>query len=160
MMETSSAENRRTELFAGAPHPIPIPPEVNLERCRAFAVTMGPMRDTTIRRGTAADLEAMVTTLARAFADDPVWGSWAFPDRARAMEQRRVFFGLWVEMSLRDGWVLVTGGCEAVASWFPPGAGDDTPQDAARFRALAHEHLGARAPLFLEGCALIERSRR
>ncbi|HYV17937.1 MAG TPA: GNAT family N-acetyltransferase [Verrucomicrobiae bacterium] len=118
------------------------------------------MEETTIRKGTAADLDAMVTTLARAFADDPVWGGWGFPDRARALEQRRVFFGLWVEMSLRDGWLLVTGGCEAVASWFHPGAGDDTPQDAARFRALAHQHLGAGAPLFLQGCALIERNRR
>jgi len=115
---------------------------------------------TLIRRGTAADREAMLTTLTRAFADDPVWGAWAFPDRARALEQRRVFFGLWVEMSLRDGWLMVTGGCEAVASWFPPGAGDDTPEDAALFRRLAHQHLGPRAPLFLEGCALIERSRR
>ena len=111
------------------------------------------------RAATTADLEAMVNTMSRAFVDDPVWGRWAFPDRARAMEQRRAFFGLWVEMSLRDGWALVTDGCEAAASWFSPGAGADTPEDHARFVALAQELLGPRAPLFLEGCAIIERSR-
>ena len=113
----------------------------------------------TMRRGSAADLPAMVETLSRAFVDDPVWGRWAFPDRARAMEQRRAFFGLWIEMSLRDGWVVVTGGCEAVASWFSPGAGADSPDDAARFLSLANELLGAHATLFLEGCAVIEQSR-
>jgi len=112
-----------------------------------------------LRRGTTADLEAMVETMTRAFADDPVWGGWAFPDRTRATEQRRAIFGLWIEMSLRDGWVLVTEGCEAVASWFSPGAGADSPADAARFLGLAERLLGARAPIFLEGCAVIERSR-
>jgi len=116
-------------------------------------------KTTTIRKGTSADLEGMVTSLAQAFADDPVWGGWAFPDRARAMEQRRAFFGLWVEMSLRDGWVLVTGGCEAVASWFPPGTGADSAADVARFLALARDLPAAHAPLFLAGCEVIERSR-
>lgn len=115
--------------------------------------------ETTIRRGTRADLPAMVTSLARAFADDPVWGGWAFPDRARAMEQRSAFFGLWIEMSLRDGWVMVTGGCEAVASWFSPGTGADTSEDAMRFLALAHDLLGADAARFLAGCEVIERMR-
>jgi GNAT superfamily N-acetyltransferase len=112
-----------------------------------------------MRRGTTADMPAMAETLTRAFADDPVWGGWAFPDRARAMEQRRAFFGLWIEMSLRDGWTRVTEGCEAVASWFSPGAGADSPADAARFLALAHDLLRTQAPRFLEGCAVIERSR-
>jgi GNAT superfamily N-acetyltransferase len=115
--------------------------------------------EATIRKATSADLEAMVTTLARAFADDPVWGGWAFPDRARAMQQRSAFFGLWVEMSLRDGWVLVTGGCETVASWFSPGTGTDSADDAARFLALAHDRLGADAARFLAGCEVIERMR-
>jgi GNAT superfamily N-acetyltransferase len=101
----------------------------------------------------------MVETMTRAFIDDPVWGGWAFPDRARAMEQRRAFFGLWIEMSLRDGWTWVTDGCEAVASWFSPGTGADSTEDAERFLALAHDLLGAHAPLFLEGCEVIERSR-
>ena len=112
-----------------------------------------------MRRGSTADLEAMIETTTRAFVDDPVWGRWAFPDRERAMEQRRAFFGLWIEMSLRDGWTFVTEGCEAVASWFSPGAGADSPADAERFLRLAHDLLGAQAPLFLAGCAVIERSR-
>lgn len=112
-----------------------------------------------MRAATPADFEAMVDTLARAFVDDPVWGRWAFPDRARAMDQRRAFFGLWIAMSLRDGWAYVTDGCEAVASWFSPGTGADSPEDAERFFRLAHDLLGAHAPLFLAGCAVIEQSR-
>jgi GNAT superfamily N-acetyltransferase len=113
----------------------------------------------TLRRGTSSDLEAMVETMTRAFADDPVWGGWAFPDRTRAMEQRRAFFRLWIAMSLRDGWTLVTERCESVASWFSPGTGDDTPEDEARFQSLARDLLGAHAPLFLAGCEVIEGSR-
>ena len=45
------------------------------------------------RLATDQDLEAMVETMTLAFADDPVWGGWAFPDRRRASGQRRVFLG-------------------------------------------------------------------
>jgi ribosomal protein S18 acetylase RimI-like enzyme len=112
-----------------------------------------------MRNASRKDLDPILETLTRAFVDDPVWDGWAFPDRQRALEQRRAFFGLWLEMSLRDGWVLVTDGCESVASWFPPGTGEDSPEDARRFQGLAQELLGAHAPVFLQGCALIESSR-
>jgi len=112
-----------------------------------------------MRKATEADRDAILDTLSRAFAEDPVWGGWAFPDRARAMRQRSAVFGLWVDMTLRYGWVKVTEGCEAVASWFPPGTGEDTPEDYDRLVRLAHEQLGDHARIFLDGCAIIESSR-
>jgi ribosomal protein S18 acetylase RimI-like enzyme len=117
-------------------------------------MTQGPGR-----LATPVDLPAMIDTLARAFSDDPVWGGWAFPDRERAEAQRALFFGLWVEMALRYDFVWVTPGCEAVASWFPPGTGEDTPEDYARLVRLAHENLGGHAATFLAGQELIEKSR-
>jgi hypothetical protein len=55
---------------------------------------------TSSRQATGQDFEAVVETLARAFADDPVWGGWALPDRSQAFEHRRAIFGLWVKRSL------------------------------------------------------------
>jgi ribosomal protein S18 acetylase RimI-like enzyme len=116
-------------------------------------------REATGRKATLLDLPGMTRTLVRAFAGDPVWGGWAFPDRERAAAQRALFFALWIEMALRHDFVWVTPGCEAVASWFPPGTGEDTPEDYARLLRLAHDHLGGHAATFLAGQELIERSR-
>jgi len=49
------------------------------------------------RKPTDQDVEAMLETLVLAFANDPVWGGWAFPDRNHAIQQRRAFFGLWLK---------------------------------------------------------------
>ena len=112
-----------------------------------------------VRKATLVDLPEMTTTLVRAFAADPVWGGWAFPDRGHAALHRGLFFDLWLEMALRHDFVWVTARCEAVASWFPPGTGEDTPEDHARLKRLAHENLGAHAATFLAGQELIETSR-
>ena len=38
------------------------------------------------RKPTDQDVEAMLETLVLAFANDPVWGGWAFPDRNQAIQ--------------------------------------------------------------------------
>jgi len=116
-------------------------------------------RFTAGRFATPDDFPAMTETLTRAFADDPVWGGWAFPDRERAAQHRSVFLGGWLKMSLRYHWVRVTERCEAVASWFPPGTGENSPDDQNELVRLAKEHLGDHAPVFLAGCEVIETSR-
>jgi ribosomal protein S18 acetylase RimI-like enzyme len=110
------------------------------------------------RFATPDDLPAMTETLTRAFADDPVWGGWAFPDREHAAQHRSIFLGLWLQMSLRYRWVRVTQRCEAVASWFPPGTGEDSPADQEELVRLAEAHLGGHAPMFLAGQEIIENS--
>jgi GNAT superfamily N-acetyltransferase len=109
------------------------------------------------RQGTHQDIDAILDTLVVAFANDPVWGGWAFPERARAAEQRRAFFDLWLKGSLRYQTVHVTPGCEAVALWYPPGEFKNTEQDERDLVATARAVLGARADLFLEACELIEK---
>lgn len=108
------------------------------------------------RQGTHQDIDAILDTLVVAFADDPVWGGWAFPERERAAEQRRAFFELWLKGSLRYQTVHVTPGCEAVALWYPPGEFENTEQDERDLIATARAVLGARADLFLDACELIE----
>src|SRR5712691_8092625 len=101
------------------------------------------------RQATDQDLEAMTETLTLAFADDPVWGGWAFPDRERASGQRRAFFGLWLRSALRSRCVRVTQRCEAVAAWYPPGGSENTEEDERRLVSMARELLGDHASVFL-----------
>jgi GNAT superfamily N-acetyltransferase len=110
------------------------------------------------RQATDQDLEAITETLTLAFADDPVWGGWAFPDRGHASEQRRAIFGLWLRSSLRYRWVRVTQRCEAVAAWLPPGGAENTEEDEQRLVSLAEELLGDHAGVFLMGTDLFEAS--
>ena len=108
------------------------------------------------RPAIGADVEAMTETLCRAFAEDPVWGGWAFPDRLRAPELRRAFFDFWVRAVLRYGGVRVTPKCEAVAAWYPPGTSQNSEEDERRLAAMARELLGEHAGVFLKGCEIIE----
>jgi ribosomal protein S18 acetylase RimI-like enzyme len=109
------------------------------------------------RPATGSDMDAMLTTLVAAFASDPVWGGWAFPEHARAERQRRAVFELWLRAALPHGTVRVTTQCEAVALWFAPGTEHaDLDRDLAQ---LARHMLGAHAQLFLCGCQLLEAAR-
>lgn len=119
---------------------------------------MSSRRSVISRQATIQDLEAITETLTLAFADDPVWGGWAFPDRRRAGEHRRVIFGLWLESVLRRGWVRVTPGCEAVAAWVPPGQIEMSDEERKRFALVAEKLLGDHAAVFLKGGDLFEAS--
>jgi len=110
------------------------------------------------RQATNRDLDTIVETLTLAFADDPVWGGWAFPDHTRAGAQRRAYFELCVECALRHRWVRLTPRREAVACWIPPGRIEFTEEDEGRLRTLARTALGDHASLFLKGTDLFTAS--
>lgn len=111
---------------------------------------------TTSRVATDEDLESMLNTLVPAFAEDPVWGDWAFPDRSRSTQQRRALFRLWLEGALQFRSVRVTTHCEAVAVWYPTEGTRSSPQEQRDLdtlaRALLHEH----ADVFLQGNKMLE----
>jgi hypothetical protein len=98
----------------------------------------------------------MLDTLVPAFADDPVWGNWAFPDRSRATVQRRALFGLWLQGALRYRAIRVTQSCEAVAAWYPPEGTGNSESDQLELVASARALLGSHAEVFLKGCELLE----
>ena len=108
------------------------------------------------REGVVGDVGAMLDSLVDAFAGDPVWGGWGFPDRSRATEQRRTIFELWLRNALRHRCVRVTRDCEAVAVWYAPAGTESSVDEQRALDVLALELLGSHAAVFLAGCALLE----
>jgi len=74
----------------------------------------------TVRPATTADLPAMATSLARAFADDPVK---LFLTGGKELPVKRTepFFMVFGRMQLPHGLVYTTPGREGGALWAPPG---------------------------------------
>lgn len=86
--------------------------------------------DVLIRSANLADRPAAVGALARAFWKDPFLVHF-YPDEALRARRIGGFFNLLWRVSMPLGYVEVTGGCEAVALWRPPG------QWRTRRRAIA-----------------------
>ena len=77
------------------------------------------MRGGVIRIAAKADREAIATTLARAFADDPAT-SYIFPDRADRVRRLPKMFRLIFDEDV-GGMPLITGEGEAATLWRKPG---------------------------------------
>jgi ribosomal protein S18 acetylase RimI-like enzyme len=74
-----------------------------------------------IRKATSSDVEAIATTLARAFHGDPIM-SWIFPDERRRPAILRAFFAMSAgRIYLRYGETYVHGDHVGAALWAPPG---------------------------------------
>ena len=96
------------------------------------------------RRARPDDADAITATITSAFHTDPVW-SWAFPDEAARPAQFTKWWRLFVDAALRDGWVWVTDGCEAITMWSEPGVEELNDDDIAKLLPLLTELLGDRA---------------
>jgi GNAT superfamily N-acetyltransferase len=108
-----------------------------------------------VRAAGAADLDAVVDTIAVAFHNDPVW-SWAFPDAERRPEQFRRWWPLFVQSALPHGFVWMGARAETVAVWFPPGRPELSEEAEARIPGLLDELLGDRSRVVLEGLLQFE----
>lgn len=87
-----------------------------------------------MRTATLDDLPAVTAVMATAFAADPVWGPYSFPDEATRVELSSA--ALWepfLRAVLRFGLTHVTPGCEAAAVWVPPGEPELTPEQEQEF---------------------------
>jgi GNAT superfamily N-acetyltransferase len=73
------------------------------------------------RTASREDLATVTSVLVDAFADDDIWGGWAFDGDVDSPGRRRDIFELLVRGALRHPWVWMTGGAEAVSLWVPPG---------------------------------------
>ena len=105
------------------------------------------------------DAQAVVATLAAAFAGDPVWGAWACgdaPDRVGLLE---VFWKPWVEAGLKYDGFTMTRAAAAVSGWVPPGVHETDDEDEAAIEAVTLRLFGDRAPLLLEAYELFEANR-
>jgi GNAT superfamily N-acetyltransferase len=74
-----------------------------------------------VRRATGADRAGTLTTIADAFAIDPVL-RWLFPDDATYPGRAMAFFGFLFDVRMAVDGAWVTDGLEATALWSPPGA--------------------------------------
>src|SRR3954453_7092856 len=75
----------------------------------------------TPRRATAQDVPQVTRILVDAFADDPMWGAWAFPDPVTRRRSREQVFRLLVEGATRYPHVWISPDGAATAVWIPPG---------------------------------------
>jgi GNAT superfamily N-acetyltransferase len=115
-----------------------------------------------VRPARTADIDAVSATLALGFADDPVWGTWAFPDvpdRGRRVDRLRAFWRPFVAAAVAYEGLLTAPGCSAVALWVPPGVDEVDPANAAVAAEVVAEVCGDRAPLVEAGFAAFEDSK-
>jgi GNAT superfamily N-acetyltransferase len=75
-----------------------------------------------VRKMADEDVPGVVSSLARAFYDDPVVGRWSFPDDSRRMKRLERGFDLYTRrIWLRHGSCYTTEGLGGAAMWMPPG---------------------------------------
>ena len=86
----------------------------------------------------------MAACLASAFFDDPLWGHWTFPDESTRASQMPEYMRFWASTAVRDPWVRITDGCEAVAVWHPPGEPELTPEQEEDLWPLMDMWFGER----------------
>src|SRR3954454_24229903 len=96
-----------------------------------------------MRTATPDDLRAITQVMATAFAADPVWGPYSFPDPATRVEVGARFWEPLLEAVMRFGWTHVTAGCEAAAVWVPPGEHELTEEQERAFVQSVIELVGA-----------------
>ncbi|WP_062464011.1 GNAT family N-acetyltransferase [Demequina soli] len=85
------------------------------------------------RPATAADVDAVVGTIALAFAHDPVWEvALARPDGS--VDHIPGFWRFFVEGALGHGTVWVTGEADTVSVWLPDGAPEMSAEQADALR--------------------------
>lgn len=97
-----------------------------------------------MRVGGPDDLDALTAVMTTAFCNDPVWGSYAFPETRTRPEQPARIWRTYLEMTLRFPWTLVSDGCEAAAVWIPPGEPELEPAQEEAFAAVLVDELGER----------------
>ena len=102
------------------------------------------------RLATADDGQVVADTLARAFADDPVWGIWTFPGAADRVPRLTEFWAPFVAAALKYDGIWMTAGGSAVALWVPPGVPEMDEDDEVAAANTMERVCGDRAPLVAE----------
>jgi GNAT superfamily N-acetyltransferase len=108
------------------------------------------MNETGARLATPDDASAVATTLAKAFADDPVWGLWTFPEATDRVQLLEEFWAPFVAAALKYDGAWMTGAGEAVALWVPPGMPEMDDDDEVAAAEIIARVCGERAPLVSE----------
>ena len=86
------------------------------------------------RRATPTDIELVTTIIELAFANDPLWSRALSP---LSLAQRRPFWRLFAEGTLRYPWTWLLGGGGATSLWIPPDGTEMSPEQEERISELA-----------------------
>jgi ribosomal protein S18 acetylase RimI-like enzyme len=86
------------------------------------------------RRATPADIELVTTIIELAFGNDPLWSRALSP---LSVAQRRPFWRLFAEGTLRYPWTWLLDGGGATSLWIPPGGTEMSPEQEERMSELA-----------------------
>ena len=86
------------------------------------------------RRATLGDIELVTTIIELAFADDPLWSRALGP---LSFAQRRPFWRLFAEGTLRYPWTWLLSGGGATSLWIPPGGTEMSAEQEKRMSELA-----------------------
>lgn len=109
------------------------------------------MADLLARQATPADVDEVVTTLALAFATDPVWGEWTFPDVDDRVPLLVAMWRPFVAAGVRRGSAWTTDDAGAMALWVPPGEPELDESEEALVEEALDRVCGPRASLVEEG---------
>jgi GNAT superfamily N-acetyltransferase len=104
------------------------------------------------------DLATATAIMTTAFAQDPVWGGWAFPLSGAAARDaaRATYWRLMLKSGMRYPWLRLSSGHEAAALWIPPGGEELTSDEVEHLGSLLTGLVGEHAASFLEGLARFE----
>ena len=92
-----------------------------------------PPKAAAIRQAGPADREALIDTLVRAFADDPMY-TWLTAQDRRFDERYRRLFGAYLDhLAFPHGQVWATEDLKATALWAPPGCWEQGLWQQLRF---------------------------
>lgn len=91
-----------------------------------------------------------------AFANDAVWGGWAFPiaDPAARTAARERWWRFNLASAMRYPWMRLTPDDGAATLWIPPGGAELTPEEEEQLEPLLRALVGDHAEPFLAGLEL------
>jgi len=87
------------------------------------------------------DIDVVTDTIARAFADDPVWGP-ALGGTRTTLAQKASIWRIFIAAAVRHPWTSIVGDGAAVAVWIPPDEIELDDGDAALLTATLGDVLG------------------
>jgi GNAT superfamily N-acetyltransferase len=110
-----------------------------------------------VRRATAADRDAALDTISRAFFADPVW-SWVFADDDERREVYPRFWDFFLTAGLRNDSVELVNDGAATRFWTPPGAPELSDDEEAALVQFFRDTCGERIDVVLEAVGRIDRA--
>jgi GNAT superfamily N-acetyltransferase len=90
------------------------------------------------------DIELVATTIALAFADDPVWGP-AMGGPRTSMADRRQLWRIFIAGAVRYPWSRLVPGGAAVSVWIPPDGTEMSPEQETAVDDVLQRLLGGAA---------------